>query len=186
VLDKRPEVTGSGGDRTVIRQQPRIRITSTTTSSTTTTTTTAPVTTFTTVSTTTSSSTRVNDDSSTTEIVVEDFSNFKRRGTTPSPISRPPTDLRTFPAVPGLSPDDINSMSKNELTEMVRGTPNPNVSEKLSTNVIEMIVDVIKRTGKELTDNDVDVIADAAKEMGENLGKVSYWFFFSFFAYLEV
>jgi hypothetical protein len=68
-------------------------------------------------------------------------------------------------------------MSKNELTEMVRGTPDPNVSEKLSTNVIEMIVDVIKRTGKELTDNDVDVIADAAKEMGENLGKVSYWFF---------
>ena len=30
--------------------------------------------------------------------------------------------------VPGLSPDDINSMTKNELTEMVKGTPTPIVS----------------------------------------------------------
>jgi hypothetical protein len=38
-------------------------------------------------------------------------------------------------------------MTKNELTEMVRGTPNPNVLEKLSSEVIGMIVDVSKRTG---------------------------------------
>ncbi len=82
------------------------------------------------------------DQSSTTEIIVEDFSNFTRaRGTTPSP-NRPPPNLRSFPAVPGLSPDDINSMSKNELTEMVKGTPTPKVSEKLSVNVVEMIVEV--------------------------------------------
>ena len=110
--------------------------------------------------------------SSTTEIVVEDFSNFTRaRGTTVAP-NRPPPDLRTFPAVPGLSPDDINSMSKNELTEMVKGTPTPNVSEKLSVNVVEMIVEVAKRTGKELTDREVDIIAETTKEMGHDVGKV--------------
>ena len=86
--------------------------------------------------------------------------------------NRPPPDLRTFPAVPGLSPDDINSMSKNELTEMVKGTPTPNVSEKLSVNVVEMIVEVAKRTGKELTDREVDIIAETTKEMGHDVGKV--------------
>ena len=56
--------------------------------------------------------------------------------------------------------------------EMVRAAADPNVPELLSTNVIEMIMEVIKRTGKEFTEDDVDVIADASKQAGENLGKV--------------
>jgi len=115
VSDSRPsDVTG-------IRNRPRIRIstsaTTTTTSTTTTTTTAAPrspvitsarITTPRSLVTASTSSDDVS--SSTTEIIVEDFSNFTRaRGTTPPP-NRPPPNLRTFPAVPGLSPDDINSM----------------------------------------------------------------------------
>ncbi len=56
--------------------------------------------------------------------------------------------------------------------EMVRAAADPNVPELLSSNVIEMIMEVIKRTGKEFTEDDVEVIADASKQTGENLGKV--------------
>jgi hypothetical protein len=49
--------------------------------------------------------------SSTTELIVEDFSNFKRaRGSTPAP-NQQPTTLRVFEAVPGLSKEDIDSMT---------------------------------------------------------------------------
>ncbi len=56
--------------------------------------------------------------------------------------------------------------------EMVRAAADPSVPELLSSNVIEMIMEVIKRTGKEFTEDDVEVIADASKQTGENLGKV--------------
>ena len=81
-------------------------------------------------------------------------------------------NAKNFHFFQGLSPDDINSMSKSELLEMVRSAPNPVVPDNLSSNVIEMVVEVFKRTGKELTDNDVVVIENATKQMGENLGKV--------------
>jgi hypothetical protein len=61
--------------------------------------------------------------------------------------------------------------------EMVRAAADPNVPELLSSNVIEMIMEVIKRTGKEFTEDDVEVIADASKQAGENLGKVKINFF---------
>ena len=44
--------------------------------------------------------------------------------------------------------------------------------EKLSLNVVEMIVEVAQRTGKELSDREVDIIADTTKEMGHDVGKV--------------
>jgi len=56
---------------------------------------------------------------------------------------------------------------------MVKGTPTPKVSEKLSVSVVEMIVEVAKRTGKELSDREVDIIAETTKEMGHDVGKVS-------------
>jgi hypothetical protein len=65
-------------------------------------------------------------------------------------------------------------MSKSDLMELVRSAPNPVVSDNLSSNVIEMVVEVFKRTGKELTDDDVEIIENATKQMGENLGKVRF------------
>jgi hypothetical protein len=54
----------------------------------------------------------------------------------------------------------------------VKNAPDEATSDKVSTNVVEMIVEVFKRTGKELTDNDIEIVIDATKQMGADLGKV--------------
>ena len=59
-----------------------------------------------------------------------------------------------------------------ELKDAVKNAPDEATSDKVSTNVVEMIVEVFKRTGKELTDNDVEIVIDATKQMGADLGKV--------------